>query len=48
MANEKRLIDAKALMDAFRTYMVERYDIHNPVPLGFRSLLNSRNCEGVG
>ena len=26
MANEKRLIDSKALMDAFRTYMVERYD----------------------
>ena len=26
MANEKRLIDANALMDSFREYMVERYD----------------------
>ena len=26
MANEKRLIDADALMDSFREYMVERYD----------------------
>ena len=26
MANEKRLIDANALMDKFRAYMVERYD----------------------
>ena len=26
MANEKRLIDANALMDEFRAYMVERYD----------------------
>ena len=26
MANEKRLIDANALMDEFRRYMVERYD----------------------
>ena len=26
MANEKRLTDANALMDAFRRYMVERYD----------------------
>ena len=26
MANEKRLIDANALMDEFRSYMVERYD----------------------
>ena len=26
MANEKRLIDANALMDAFRRYMVERHD----------------------
>ena len=26
MANEKRLIDANALMDAFRKYMVERHD----------------------
>ena len=26
MANEKRLIDANALMDEFRNYMVERHD----------------------
>ena len=26
MTNEKRLIDANALMDSFREYMVERYD----------------------
>lgn len=26
MANEQRLIDANALMDSFRSYMVERYD----------------------
>ena len=26
MANEKRLIDANALMDDFRRYMVKRYD----------------------
>ena len=26
MEQEKRLIDANALMDAFRSYMVERYD----------------------
>ena len=26
MVNEKRLIDANALMDAFRSHMVEKYD----------------------
>lgn len=26
MASEKRLVDANALMDAFRSHMVERYD----------------------
>ena len=26
MANEKRLIDANALMDAFRSHMVKKYD----------------------
>ena len=40
MANEKRLIDANALMDAFRNYMVERYDKEKCV-----SEENCKTCE---
>ena len=40
MANEKRLIDANALMDAFRGYMVERYDKEKCV-----SEENCKTCE---
>lgn len=40
MANEKRLIDANALMDAFRSYMVERYDKEKCV-----SEENCKTCE---
>lgn len=40
MANEKRLIDADALMDAFRSYMVERYDREKCV-----SEENCKTCE---
>ena len=40
MANEKRLIDANALMDAFRNYMVERYDEEKCV-----SEENCKTCE---
>ena len=40
MANEKRLIDANALMDEFRNYMVERYDKEKCV-----SEENCKTCE---
>ena len=40
MATEKRLIDANALMDAFRSYMVERYDSEKCV-----SDENCKTCE---
>lgn len=40
MANEKRLVDANALMDAFRSYMVERYDKEKCV-----SEENCKTCE---
>ena len=40
MANEKRLIYANALMDAFRSYMVERYDKEKCV-----SEENCKTCE---
>ena len=40
MANEKRLIYANALMDAFRSYMVERYDREKCV-----SEENCKTCE---
>ena len=40
MANEKRLIDANALMDVFRSYMVERYDREKCV-----SEENCKTCE---
>ena len=40
MENEKRLIDANALMDAFRSYMMERYDKEKCV-----SEENCKTCE---
>ena len=40
MANEKRLIDANALMDAFRKYMTDRYDREKCV-----SAENCKTCE---
>lgn len=40
MADEKRLIDADALMDEFRRYMVERYDREKCV-----SEENCKTCE---
>ena len=40
MANEKRMIDANALMDAFRGYMVERHDKEKCV-----SEENCKTCE---
>ena len=40
MANEKRLIDANALMDAFREYMMDRYDKEKCV-----SEENCKTCE---
>ena len=40
MANEVRLIDANALMDEFRNYMVERYDKEKCV-----SEENCKTCE---
>lgn len=41
MANKKRLIDANALMDAFRSYMAERYDRERCV-----SEENCKTCAG--
>ena len=41
MQNEKRLIDANALMDAFRSYMAERYDRERCV-----SEENCKTCAG--
>ena len=40
MANEKRLIDANALMDSFRAYMADRYDREKCV-----SEVNCKTCE---
>ena len=42
MQNKKRLIDANALMDAFRSYMVDRYDSERCV-----SEENCKTCENL-